>query len=72
MAVDTNALLQEILAIIGIASGVAETATVGTPQAILKAAEALSQIASKALLAHQQVLGTLIDEGTIKPIEPIQ
>lgn len=68
-----QALLQEILAILGIASNVAAGALSGNADAekYAKLSAALTEIAQRTLLAHQQLTGQPIDTSLLVPYEPL-
>ena len=57
-----------ILELIAIAAQAAQAYVTGGPANLLKAAQALSLIAQKAMAAHSEIIGQLIDPNLIQPV----
>jgi hypothetical protein len=57
-----------ILELIAIAAQAAQAYVKGTPKDLLAAAQALSTIAQKAIAAHGEIVGQLIDPNLIQPV----
>lgn len=63
--------LDYLLSIISLGATVASGVTTGTAADAAKLSSSLIEIAQKAILAHEAIVGQPIDPALLKPFEPI-